>query len=99
MEDVTTATMDSYDLQQYTISDTHTGRVAKLAKNIHELTKATLVGISKQKVEKSTGEKKWEVYPNLDDNIKLHSGDIVILLGNEDQFKRVRAYLGTVQGR
>ena len=99
VEDVTTATMAGCDLQQYIISSDHSGTAGKLAKIFREKTRTTLVGVAKSKLDKETGERKWAVYPNPDLDMKVRGGDIVILLGNEEQFKKVRNYLGTQQGR
>lgn len=100
VEDVTTGVdYEGYDLQQYTISKQHAGTVKKFAKNLRENTKTTLVGIAKKQRDKRTGAEKWEVYPNPPDNTTIQAGNIVILLGNDTQFKQVREYLGTIQGR
>jgi K+/H+ antiporter YhaU regulatory subunit KhtT len=42
---------------------------------------------------------KWDVLPNPDDSMKVNAGDMVILLGNDEQFKSVKDLLGTNQGR
>jgi len=100
VEDVTTGVdLEGYDLQQYTIPAEHTGTIAELSKKLRKHSNTTLVGIAKRKPDKLSREEKWEVYPNPQDNIKVRTGDVVILLGNDAQFKKVREYLGTLQGR
>ena len=100
VEDVTTGVdLDGFDLQQYTITAEHAGLVGKLAKRLRENTKTTLVAIAKKNVHKGTGANKWDVHPNPDESEKVVAGNIVILLGNDKQFKKVRDYLGTKQGR
>ena len=100
VEDVTSgADIEGYDLQQYTISPQHTGTIGKLSSNLRKMTNTTLVAIAKKKLHQRTKEKKWEVFPNPKDDVKVNAGDIIILLGNDVQFKKVRDYLGTVQGR
>jgi voltage-gated potassium channel len=100
VEDVTTATdIHGYDLQQYSISQEHAGIVSELAKKIKDRTNTTLIAIAKKKVIGRTRETRWEVQPNPPDNARVNPGEIVILLGNDQQFKKVREYLGTAQGR
>ncbi len=100
VEDVTTATdLEGYDLQQYSISGKFAGTVGELAKNIKQKTNTTLVAVGKRTLHKHTNEDRWDVHPNPEDNIKVDAGDVVILLGNDAQFKKVREYLGTAQGR
>jgi voltage-gated potassium channel len=99
VEDVTTATdFEGYDLQQYTIPANRTGTVAEVAKNLKMNTKTTLVAIAR-KTTKSNHDSKWELHPNPDDKEKINAGDVVVLLGNDKQFRKVRDYLGTIQGR
>jgi voltage-gated potassium channel len=100
VEDVTTAT-DSvgYDLRQYTISEQHVGSVASVAKNLRTRTMTTLVAVAKRGYKKDTRQEKWTLLPNPMDDVKINKGDVVILLGNEVQFKKVQDYLGTTQGR
>jgi voltage-gated potassium channel len=100
VEDVTTATdLEGFDLRQYSISKDHAGTVKDLAGELKVKTSTTLVAVGKLKTQERTGDKKWEVYPNPPDNSRVNAGDVVILLGNEQQFKKVRDYLGTAQGR
>ncbi len=100
VEDVTSATdIGGYDLRQYTISNEHAGTVGELSKRLHEKTRTTLVGIGRKKTKEGTKEGGWEVIPNPEDNLKVNTGNVVILLGNDDQFKKVQDYLGTMQGR
>lgn len=100
VEDVTTATdVEGYDLRQYMISAGHVGTIKELSRSLREKTRTTLVAIAKKKTQKGTKEEKWEVFPNPEDDIKVHEGDIVILLGNDEQFRKVSDYLGKLQGR
>jgi voltage-gated potassium channel len=100
VEDVTTATdVAGYDLQQYTISNEHAGTVKAVSSRLKEKTNTTLIAVAKKTAHKKTGDAIWNVHPNPDDNVKVNPGDVVVLLGNEEQFKKVRSYLGTIQGR
>jgi Trk K+ transport system NAD-binding subunit len=100
VEDVTTGVdIEGFDLRQYTITESHTGTVKELTNKLRKLTNTTLVAIAQKKIHEFTKQARWEVFPNPSDNIKVHKGDIVILLGNNKQFKKVRDYLGTYQGR
>lgn len=95
IEDVTTATdVGGHDLRQYMVSAAHAGSVANLSKNLKEKTRTTLVGIGRR-----SKEGRWEVFPNPEDNVKINAGDFLILLGNDEQFKKVKDYLGTGPGR
>jgi len=95
IEDVTTATdVGGHDLRQYMISASYAGSVAKLSKNLKEKTKTTLVGIARR-----SKEGRWEVFPNPEENVKVNAGDVAILLGKDEQFKKVKDYLGTGPGR
>jgi voltage-gated potassium channel len=100
IEDVTSATdVGGFDIRQYPVSEKHAGSVSALSKKINEKTKTTLIGIAKKtKVGGITGIK-WDVMPNPDGTIKVNVGDMVILLGNDEQFKRVEDLLGSKQGR
>lgn len=100
IEDVTSATdVGGFDIRQYTLSEKHAGTVLQVSRNIKEKTKTTLVGIArKKKVGGLTG-MKWDVFPNPDDKEKVNQGDMIILLGNEEQFKKVEDLLGSNQGR
>lgn len=100
VEDVTSATdIGGYDLRQYTLSAAHAGTVGRLAKDLREKTKTTLVAYAKPKKIEGVKEIRYEVFPNPEDNIKINQGDIVILLGDDVQFKKAEDYLGTSQGR
>ncbi|UCG69353.1 MAG: NAD-binding protein [Thermoplasmata archaeon] len=95
IEDVTTATdVGGHDLRQYMVSAAHAGSVANLSKNLKERTRTTLVGIGRR-----SKEGRWEVFPNPEETAKINAGDVVILLGNDEQFKKVKDYLGTGPGR
>jgi voltage-gated potassium channel len=95
IEDVTTATdIGGHDLRQYMVSAAHAGSVAKLSKNLKERTKTTLVGIARR-----SKEGRWEVFPNPEENVKVNAGDVAILLGKDEQFEKVKDYLGTGPGR
>lgn len=100
IEDVTSATdVGGYDIRQYPISEKYAGSVLQVSKMIKEKTKTTLIGIArKKKVGGLTG-MKWDVFPNPDDKDKINPGDVVILLGNDDQFRKVEDLLGSNQGR
>jgi voltage-gated potassium channel len=100
IEDVTSgADIDGFDLQQYTISQMHSGTVKELSRKFRDKTNTTLVALAKKTNGTKTKKSNWDVYPNPKDSIQINTGDIVILLGNNDQFKKVREYLGTIQGR
>jgi K+/H+ antiporter YhaU regulatory subunit KhtT len=62
-------------------------------------TNTILVAISKKKKQERAKGIKWEVFPNPADSVPVNAGDIVILLGNNEQFKKAREFLGTAQGR
>jgi voltage-gated potassium channel len=100
IEDVTSATdVGGYDIRQYPVSERYAWTVAELSKKIKEKTKTTLIGVAtKKKVGGLTG-MKWDVHPNPDDSMKLNPEDMVILLGNDEQFKKVEDMLGSNQGR
>ncbi|UCF09144.1 MAG: TrkA C-terminal domain-containing protein, partial [Thermoplasmata archaeon] len=70
----------------------------ELSKTLRDKTKTTLVAIAKKKTQEGKRDR-WDMYPNPDDKDRLREGDIVILLGNDDQFEKVDAFLGTNQGR
>jgi voltage-gated potassium channel len=100
IEDVTSATdVGGFDIRQYPVSEKYSGSVGQLSKRIKEKTKTTLVGVAKKKQVGGITGMKWDVMPNPDDSMKVNAGDMVILLGNDEQFKRVQDLLGTNQGR
>ena len=100
IEDVTSATdIGGFDIRQYTISGPHAGTVASISKNLRLKTGTTLVAIAKIKAQEGAREERWEVFPNPEDNIKVNAGDVVLLLGNDEQFNKVKGYLDTEQGR
>ncbi|UCE36141.1 MAG: NAD-binding protein [Thermoplasmata archaeon] len=100
IEDVTSATdVGGFDIRQHLISEKHTGTVLEVSRKIKEKTKTTLIGIAKKKAVGGITGLKWDVFPNPDDNMKVKAGDMVILLGNDEQFKKVEDYLGSNQGR
>ena len=100
IEDVTSATdVGGYDIRQYTISENHVGSIGQLSKMFRDKTQTTLVGIAKKKPLEGTKEARWEVYPNPEDNVKIRAGDMVLLLGNDEQFKKVEEHLSAIQGR
>ncbi len=100
IEDVTSATdIGGFDIRQYTISGAHAGTVASVSKNLRSKTSTTLVAIAKIKAQEGGKEGRWEVFPNPEDNIKVNAGDVVLLLGNDEQFNKVKGYLDTEQGR
>jgi Trk K+ transport system NAD-binding subunit len=100
VEDVTSgADVDGFDLQQYTISAEHADSVGVLSRKLRKNTNTILVAISKKKKQERAKGIKWEVFPNPADSVPVNAGDIVILLGNNEQFKKAREFLGTAQGR
>jgi voltage-gated potassium channel len=100
VEDVTTGVdADGYDLRQYTISSEHQGTVAAISKALKERTKTTLVAVGTKTIKKGSREEKWEVFPNPDDQMMVKPGNVIIILGNNDQFKKVSSFLGITQGR
>jgi voltage-gated potassium channel len=100
VEDVTSATdVGGADLQQFTIKEGYANTVLGLSKSLRAKTGTTLVGIAKKVVKEGFRGERYEVTPNPGDDVKVKSGDIVILLGNEEQFKKVNDYLKTNQGR
>jgi voltage-gated potassium channel len=100
IEDVTSATdIGGFDIRQYTISGAHAGTVASISKSLRSKTGTTLVAIAKIKAKEGAREGRWEVFPNPGDNIKVNAGDVVILLGNDEQFNKVKGHLDTEQGR
>lgn len=100
IEDVTSATdIGGFDIRQYTISGAHAGTVGSISKNLRSKTGTTLVAIAKIKAQEGGREGRWEVSPNPGDNIKINPGDVVILLGNDEQYNKVKGYLDTEQGR
>jgi voltage-gated potassium channel len=100
IEDVTSATdVGGFDIRQYPVSEKYSGSVSQLSRRIKEKTKTTLVGVAKKKKVGGITGMKWDVLPNPDDSMKVNAGDMVILLGNDEQFKSVADLLGTNQGR
>jgi Trk K+ transport system NAD-binding subunit len=100
VEDVTTAAdFEGYDLRQYNISAQHAGTAGQLGKKLRDKTFTTLVAIGKKTIIKDTKREKWQVFPNPKEDMRVSSGDVAILLGNDSQFKKVKEYLGTSQGR
>ena len=100
IEDVTSATdVGGFDIRQYPVSEKHAGNVHTLSRTIKDKTKTTLIGIAKMKKVGGMTGIKWDVLPNPDVSMKVNVGDMVILLGNDEQFKQVKDLLGTNQGR
>ncbi len=100
IEDVTSATdIGGFDVRQYTISGAHAGTVGSISKSLRANTGTTLVAIAKIKAPEGAREGRWEVFPNPADDIKVNTGDVVLLLGNDEQFNKVKSYLDTEQGR
>jgi voltage-gated potassium channel len=100
IEDVTSATdVGGYDIRQYPISEKHAGTIGQLSKMLRDKTNTTLVGIAKKASLDGTKEERWEVYPNPEDKINVRAGNMVLLLGNEEQFKKVEDQLSAIQGR
>jgi voltage-gated potassium channel len=100
IEDVTSATdVGGYDIRQYVISEKHAGSIGQLSKMLRDKTRTTLVAIAKKKPVEGSKEGRWEVYPNPEDNVKVRAGDMVLLLGNDEQFKKAEDTLSAMQGR
>jgi voltage-gated potassium channel len=100
VEDVTSATdIGGYDLRQYTISAAHAGTAGGLSKKLRDKTKTTLVAVAKPRKKEGVKEIRYEVLPNPQDDLAIRAGDIIILLGDDSQFKMAEDYLGTSQGR
>lgn len=100
VEDVTSATdVGGHDLRQYTISQARAGSVNEVAKVLRQKSNTTLVGIARRRIEKGTKTDRWVVLPNPRDTEKVEAGDVVILLGNDEEFKKAEEFLGTRQGR
>jgi voltage-gated potassium channel len=100
IEDVTSATdVGGFDIRQYLISEKHAGTVLQVSRKIKEKTKTTLVGIARKKEVGGLTGMKWNVFPNPDDKEKVNVGDMVILLGNDEQFRKVEDLLDSNQGR
>jgi len=88
IEDVTTGT-SGYDIRQYKVSDRLIGTVGEVSKELKEKTNATLLGIGKRK---KGGGRKLIKNPSLD--VKIIKGDIMILIGNAEEFSDVEKILG-----
>jgi voltage-gated potassium channel len=100
IEDVTSATDEGgFDIRQYLVSEKHASTVQALSRKIKEHTNTTLVGIAKRKKVGGITGIKWDVLPNPLDSQKVSAGDMVILLGNDEQFKKAKDFLGNDQGR
>jgi voltage-gated potassium channel len=94
VEDITTGT-GGYDLRQYTILEKRKTTAGGLSERLKGKTGATLVAVGKKIGEKE----EWKIQSNPADSLEISTGDIVILLGNEQQFEKVEELLGTPQGR
>ena len=94
VEDVSTATR-GYDLQQFNI-DADTPAAGKFigafSEELKTKTNTTLVAISKPH------KGRMGLIPNPDSKIKINSGDILVILGTNDQLDRTSKYLGLRQG-
>jgi voltage-gated potassium channel len=100
VEDVTSATdVGGHDLRQYTISQDRAGSIAELSRHLRQKTNATLVGIARKSAQKGARTEQWNVLPNPKDSEKVKPGDVVILLGNDEEFEKAEEFLGTKQGR
>ena len=100
VEDVTSATdVGGHDLRQYTISQARAGGIGELARNLRQKTNTTLVGIARKSAQQGTRTERWDVLPNPKDVEKVKAGDVVILLGNDEEFEKAEEFLGTKQGR
>jgi len=100
VEDVTSATdVGGHDLRQYTISQARAGSIGELSKQLRQKSNTTLVGIARKKAKEGTGIEQWVVHPNPRDTEKVKAGDVIILLGNDEEFEKAEEFLGTKQGR
>jgi voltage-gated potassium channel len=94
VEDVSTATR-GYDLQQFSI-DANTPAAGKFigvfSEELKTKTNTTLVAISKPH------KGRMSLIPNPDAKIKINSGDILVILGTNDQLDHTSKYLGLRQG-
>lgn len=100
VEDVTSATdVGGHDLRQYTLSQSQAGTVGDLSKTLRQKSNTTLVGIARKKEKEGTGIARWVVLPNPRDTEKVKGGDVIILLGNDEEFELAEEFLGTKQGR
>ncbi len=97
IEDITTATdIEGHDLRQYTLLEKRKTTVGRLSRQLRKKAGASLLAVGKKV--KGT-EEEWTVLPNPDDGLEISAGDIAILLGNDEQFKKVEELLGVTQGR
>jgi voltage-gated potassium channel len=100
IEDVTSATdVGGYDIRQYPLSEKHAGSIGQLSKMLRDKTRTTMVAIAKKKPVEGSKEGRWKVYPNPEDNVNVRAGDMVLLLGNDEQFKKAEDTLSAIQGR
>jgi Trk K+ transport system NAD-binding subunit len=100
VEDVASATdVGGHDLRQYTISQARAGSIGEISRTLRQKTNTTLVGIARKRVQQGTRTEHWDVLPNPKDTEKVKAGDIIILLGNDEEFEKAEEFLGTKQGR
>lgn len=89
IDDITTATnVGGYDLREFVVPKDRANTVKKMSTLLRRKTNTTLLAIARRD-EKSD---KWELKPNPSPDVKVRPGDSVILLGNDEQFKRVKEY-------
>jgi len=94
VEDVSTATR-GYDLQQFNINANTPAAgkfIGTFTDELKKKTNTTLVAISKPK------KGRMGLIPNPDDKIKINAGDILVILGTNDQLENASKYLGLRQG-
>jgi voltage-gated potassium channel len=94
VEDVSTATR-GYDLQQFVVSPNTPAAgkfIGAFSEELKKNSNTTLVAISKPK------KGRMSLIPNPDAKIKINPGDILIILGTNDQLDRTSKYLGIRQG-
>ncbi len=100
VEDVASATdVGGHDLRQYTISQARAGSIGELSRHLRQTTNVTLVGMAKKRIQEGARTQQWIVLPNPRDTEKVKAGDIVILLGNEEEFEKAEEIMGVKQGR
>ncbi len=94
VEDVSTATR-GYDLQQFIVAQ-NTPAVGKnigaFSEELKRRSNTTLVAISKPI------KGKMSLIPNPNSDIKINPGDVLVILGSNDQLDNTSRYLGTRQG-
>lgn len=94
VEDVSTATR-GYDLQQFSIGPNTTAvgkNIGIFTDELRKRTSTTLVAISKPI------KGKMSLIPNPNPDVKINVGDILVILGSNDQLEKTSKFLGIMQG-